>query len=580
MFGESFKRKYALSDKGVSNTKKGVFWTVIVNLVVMGGMGILYLLMNDYMGTLTEGKALPDASQYIVMTLAFLILSMVTHVQQYASTYGLVYGEVRDMRIGIAERLRQLPLSFFGKRDLADLTETIMGDVNRMEHVWSHVMGYLYGTYISTAIVAVILFAYNWKLALACLWGVPVAFGLLFGSRKMANENAERTKKAAIRVSDGIQETLENIREIHAVNQEEKYLSELNRRIDEHESTMLKGELATGIFVNAASVIMRLGVATTILTGAKLILTGQVPFMIMFMFLLVITRIYAPFDQSLALIAEVFMSQVSAGRLMEIYDTERAAGAQVLNPTGHDITFDNVSFSYDAEKVLEGVSFTAKEGEVTALVGPSGSGKSTCARLAARLWDIDKGSIKMGGVDIASVEPETLLSDYSFVFQDVMLFDDTVMENIRLGKHGATDEEVMNAARAANCDEFVRKLPKGYDTRIGENGTKLSGGERQRISIARALLKNAPIVLLDEATASLDVENETKVQGALSRLLRNKTVLVIAHRMRTVEKADKVVVLKDGHVAEEGDPEALKKDRNSIFGHMLELQTQGAAWSI
>ncbi|ETP72287.1 ABC-type multidrug transport system, ATPase and permease component [Lachnospiraceae bacterium JC7] len=580
MFGENFKRKYALSDKGVSNTKKGVFWTVIVNLVVMGGMGILYLLMNDYMETLTEGKALPGWTEYIVMTSAFLVLSMITHVEQYASTYGLVYGEVRDMRIGIAERLRQLPLSFFGKRDLADLTETIMGDVNRMEHVWSHVMGYLYGTYISTAIVAVILFMYNWKLSIACLWGVPVAFGLIFGTRKMANENAERTKKAAIRVSDGIQETLENIRDIHAVNQEEKYLSELNRRIDEHESTMLKGELATGIFVNAASVIMRLGVATTILTGAKLILTGQVPFMVMFMFLLVITRIYAPFDQSLALIAEVFMSEVSAGRLMEIYDTERATGAQVLNPSGHDITFENVSFAYDDEKVLEGVSFTAREGEVTALVGPSGSGKSTCARLAARLWDIDKGSIKMGGVDIASVEPETLLSDYSFVFQDVMLFDDTVMENIRLGKHGATDEEVMNAARAANCDEFVQKLPKGYDTRIGENGAKLSGGERQRISIARALLKDAPIVLLDEATASLDVENETKVQGALSRLLRNRTVLVIAHRMRTVEKADKVVVLKDGRVAEEGDPVKLKNDRNSIFGHMLELQTQGAAWSI
>ena len=580
MFGEGFKRKYALSDKGVLNTKKGVFWTVIVNLVVMGGMGILYLLMNDYMETLTEGKALPDSMKYIVMIAAFLVLSMVTHVEQYASTYGLVYGEVKDMRIGIAERLRQLPLSFFGKRDLADLTETIMGDVNRMEHVWSHVMGYLYGTYISTAIIAVILFAYNWKLALACLWGVPVAFGLLFGSRKMANENAERTKKAAIRVSDGIQETLENIREIHAVNQEEKYLSELNRRIDEHESTMLKGELATGIFVNGASVIMRLGVATTVLTGAKLILSGQVPFMVMFMFLLVITRIYAPFDQSLALIAEVFMSEVSAGRLMEIYDTERATGARELNTSGHDIIFDNVSFAYDDERVLDGVSFTAREGEVTALVGPSGSGKSTCARLAARLWDIDKGSIKMGGVDIASVEPETLLSDYSFVFQDVMLFDDTVMENIRLGKHGASDEEVLNAARAANCDEFVKKLPEGYNTRIGENGTKLSGGERQRISIARALLKNAPIVLLDEATASLDVENETKVQSALSRLLRNKTVLVIAHRMRTVEKADKVVVLKDGRVAEEGNPVTLKNDRNSIFGHMLELQSQGAAWSI
>ena len=469
-------------------------------------------------------------------------------MQQYTATYGLVYGEVKTVRITLAERMRKLPLGWFGKRDLADLTETVMGDVNRLEHVWSHCLGYLYGSYVSTAIVGVCLFAYDWRLAVACLWGVPVAFALLFGSRKLAARDAAHTKAAAVRVADGIQETLENIREIRATNQEERFLDELNAKIDAHEKSQLRGELNTGIFVNAASVIMRLGVATTILTGTKLILAGQIDFMLLFLFLLVITRIYAPFDQALALIAEMLMSQVSANRLTEIYDAPTAEGGETFAPNGHNIVFDNVRFAYDDKQVLHGVSFTAKEGEVTALVGPSGSGKSTCARLAARLWDIDGGTITVGGVDVSTVDPEVLLGDYSMVFQDVVLFDDTVMENIRLGRHGATDEEVRAAARAANCDEFVEKLPQGYATPIGENGAKLSGGERQRISIARALLKDAPIVLLDEATASLDVENETKVQEALSRLLTGKTVLVIAHRMRTVEAADKIVVLADGKV--------------------------------
>ena len=580
MFGKDFQRKYALTDQGIKNTKQGTIFTVIVNLVVMGGMGILYLLMTKFMDTLTTGAPLPNALTFILLVLAFVVLSLITHMQQYRATYGLVYSEVKAVRISIAERLRKLPLGYFGKRDLADLTETIMGDVNRLEHVWSHCLGYLYGSYISTAIIAVALFCYNWKLAIACLWGVPVAFALLFGSRKLAKKNSEVTKAAGIRVSDGIQETLENIREIRATNQEERFLNELNAKIDHHEKTMIKGELSTGIFVNAASVIMRLGVATTILTGTSMILSGQIDFMLLFMFLLVITRVYAPFDQALALIAEMFMSQVSAGRLMEIYDAKTADGADRFAPDGHDIVFENVGFAYDNEQVLRGVSFTAKEGEVTALVGPSGSGKSTCARLAARLWDIDSGTIRVGGVNIADIDPETLLTDYSMVFQDVVLFDDTVMENIRLGKHGASDEEVLAAARAANCDEFVEKLPQGYATPIGENGAKLSGGERQRISIARALLKNAPIVLLDEATASLDVENETKVQGALSRLLLGKTVLVIAHRMRTVEAADKIVVLSDGKVAEEGSPAELFAKENSLFRRMTQLQNASAGWSI
>ena len=579
MFSKKFQRKYALTDQGIRNTKKGAFWTVIVNLVVMGGISILYLMMSGFMETLTDGTPLPSVALPIGLALIFVVLSLMTHLQQYRATYGLVYNEVKTTRLSLAERLRKLPLGYFGKRDLADLTETIMGDVNRMEHVWSHVLGYLYGSYISTALIAICLLAYDWRLAIACLWGVPVAFGLLFGSRKITSRSAERTKQAALAVSDSIQEALENVREIRATNQEDRYLEGLNRKIDEHERIMIRGELGTGLFVNAASVIMRLGVATTILVGANLILSGSIDFMLLFLFLLVITRVYAPFDQSLALIAEMFVSQVSADRMMEIQDTPTAEGTETFNPKGHDIVFDHVGFAYDKKDVLRDVSFTAKEGEITALVGPSGSGKSTCARLAARLWDVTRGAVRVGGVNISTVDPEMLLTDYSMVFQDVMLFDDTVMENIRLGKHGATDEEVLAAAKAANCDEFVRKLPKGYGTPIGENGTKLSGGERQRISIARALLKDAPIVLLDEATASLDVENETKVQEALSRLLAGKTILVIAHRMRTVEAADKIVVLAGGKVAEEGSPAELMS-RGGLYRRMVELQQQSARWSL
>lgn len=579
MFGEKFQRTYALTDQGVKNAKRGTLFTVITNLVVMAGTGILYLVMGSFMETLIGESAATNILVPILLIIAFLLLSFITHYLQYKATYGLVYGEVKTTRLHLAERLRKLPLGYFGKRDLADLTETLMGDVNRMEHVWSHVLGYLYGAYISTAIIAICLIFYNWKLAIACLWGVPVAFALLFGSRKLTARSSQITKAAAIRVSDGIQEALENVREIRATNQEKRYLNGLDEKIDQHEKVTIKGELTTGLFVNAASVIMRLGVATTILVGTNLILSGQIDFMLLFLFLLVITRVYAPFDQSLALIAEMFVSQVSADRINEIYETPIATGSDSFEPQGHDIVFDRVSFSYDHKEVLHDVSFTAKEGQVTALVGPSGSGKSTCARLAARLWDIDSGHICVGGVDISTVDPEVLLTDYSMVFQDVVLFDDTVMENIRLGKRGASDEEVLAAAKAANCDEFVNLLPQGYATPIGENGAKLSGGERQRISIARALLKDAPIVLLDEATASLDVENETKVQAALSRLLVGKTVLVIAHRMRTVAGADHIVVLDNGHVVEQGYPSELM-EKNSIYRRMVDLQSESAQWKM
>lgn len=580
IFGEKFRKKYALSEAGEANVKRGVFWTVVTNLVVFAGITFLYLLMGRFMATLTSGAPLPPAAPFVLGVVAFGAISLFVHSRQYHYTYSVVYDEVGHVRTSLAERLRKLPLSFFAHRDLAELTETMMSDVDRLEHVWSHVLAYLYGGYITTAIMAVCVCVYNWKLGLACLWGVPLAFALLFGSRKVFDVYGRRAKAAALDVADSVQETLEDMREIRATNQEERYLAQLNATIDRSEQLMTAAELRTGIFVNAASVVMRLGMATTVLVGARLVLAGEIDFMCLFMYLLMVTRIYAPFDQSLALIAEIFVSDVSVARLNEVFDTPIASGKEEFVPQGYDIAFDEVGFSYEdqGETTLEGVSFTAKEGEITALVGPSGSGKSTCARLAARLWDHDCGSLTVGGIEVLDVDPETLMGSFSMVFQDVTLFDDTVMENIRLGRRGATDDEVLAAAAAANCDEFVSRLADGYATPIGENGARLSGGERQRISIARALLKDAPVVLLDEATASLDVENETRVQGALSRLLAGKTVLVIAHRMRTVMGADKVVVLDGGHVVEQGSPTELLAADGS-FARMVRLQTESSDWT-
>ena len=581
IFGEKFRKKYALSEAGEANVKRGVLWTVVTNLVVFASITFLYVLMGRFMATLTEGAPLPPAAPFVLGILAFGAVSFVVHSKQYYFTYSVVYDEVGRVRTGLAERLRKLPLSFFAHRDLAELTETMMSDVDRLEHVWSHVLGYLYGGYITTAIMAVCVLAYNWKLGLACLWGVPVAFGLLFGSRKVFEAYSARAKAAALDVADSVQETIEDMREIRATNQEQRYLAQVGETIDRSERLMTAAELRTGIFVNSASVIMRLGMATTVLVGARLILAGEIDFMCFFMYLLMVTRIYAPFDQSLALIAEIFVSDVSVARLNEIFDTPIASGSEEFVPKGHDVVFNDVGFAYDeqGEATLEHVTFTAREGEVTALVGPSGSGKSTCARLSARLWDHSSGSLTVGGVEVLDIDPETLMRDFSMVFQDVTLFDDTVMENIRLGRRGATDEEVLAAAAAANCDEFVGRMAEGYATPIGENGAKLSGGERQRISIARALLKDAPIVLLDEATASLDVENETRVQEALSRLLVGKTVLVIAHRMRTVMGADKVVVLDGGHVVEQGSPSELLAS-DGAFARMVALQNESAGWQV
>ncbi len=589
----SIKEKYALTDEGVRNVKLGAIWTAISNIVVFWGVGILSLCMDAFVRHLVSGDALPglvsgtgftvlgiSTPPIAFLLIAYIVLLFITEYFAYYYQYGVIYKESGRQRIGLAERLRKLPLSFFGRRDLADLTETIMGDVKIIEHAYSHVLPELYGAYITVAVAAVGLLIFDWRLALAALWSCPVGLGLLFGARRALQPQMRKTRMRGLAISEDIQEALECVREVRATNQEDRYLEHIFADIDAGERQAVRAEAATGICVNGAQIVFRVGLATTILAGSIFIVEGTCDFFTLFCFLLVVARIYAPFDQCLMLIAELFSAQTASARMRSFYDEPLAEGGRAFEPVGHDVTFEDVSFSYTAgEQVLSHVSFTAREGAVTALVGPSGSGKSTCAKLAARFWDVDAGRVTVGGVDVSTVDPESLLTDFAVVFQDVLLFDDTVMENIRLGRRDATDEEVLVAAKAANCDEFVSRMPEGYGTMIGENGARLSGGERQRISIARALLKAAPVVLLDEATASLDVENETKVQEALSRLLAGKTVIVIAHRMRTVEAADKVVVLDRGRVVEQGTPSELMA-ADGLFARMVALQRESADWTL
>ena len=576
----SIKEKYALTDEGVRNVKLGAAWTAAANIAVFAGVGIIYMLMDAFMAHLTDGAALPDPLPYLAGLAVFIIALFVAEYYAYYYQYGVIYKESGRRRINLAERLRKLPLSFFGRRDLADLTETLMTDVKTTEHAYSHVLPELYGAYITLAVAAVGLFAFDWRLALASLWSCPVGLAVLFGARSALQPMMHATRMRGLAISEDIQEALECVREVRATNQEERYLEHIRRDVDEAERQAFKSEIACGVCVNGGQIILRLGFATTVLAGAAFIMDGTCTFMTLFAFLVVVSRIYAPFDQCLMLITELFSARTASARMRSFYEEPLATGDGAFEPVGHDVVFDDVSFSYSgAEQVLSHVSFTAREGEVTALVGPSGSGKSTCARLAARFWDASDGRVSVCGVDVSAVDHESLLRDFSVVFQDVLLFDDTVMGNIRLGRRDATDEEVLAAARAANCDDFVSRMPQGYDTMIGENGSKLSGGERQRISIARALLKDAPVVLLDEATASLDVENETAVQTALSRLLADRTVIVIAHRMRTVLSANKIVVLDEGRVVEQGSPDELLA-ADGLFARMVRLQRESADWML
>ena len=575
------REKLALTEEGASALRKGALVSALANLVLMAPIAIFYLVTGEFLAHLEDPAApLPALSPYLLGIAAVVALVFATQFWEYNAAYGAVYEESARKRIGLAERLRMLPLSFFGKRDLADLTTVIMKDAADQERLFSHTMPQLFGTTLSTAVCAVALLFFDWRLALASLWPIPVAVGIVLATAGIQQRRVARKNASALALAGDIQEYLEGNREVRSLNQVESFLDRLGHDVDDYEQAKLSTELTVGAAVCSTQALLRLGVASTVLVGAMLMAAGSCDLMVFFCFMLVVTRLYDPISLVLQSIAELIDMRLSLDRMRAIEGEPAQTGAMAFSPDGHDIAFESVSFSYDdGRPVLSDVTFTAREGEVTALVGPSGSGKSTAAKLAARFWDANAGSVLVGGVDVSTVDPETLLGDYSEVFQEVVLFDNTVMENIRLGRRDATDDEVLAAAGAANCDEFVRKLPDGYQTMIGENGSRLSGGERQRISIARALLKNAPIVLLDEATASLDVENESQVQQALSRLLAGKTVMVIAHRMRTVMNADKIIVLDKGRVAEQGAPQELL-DADGLFARMVRLQNESADWSL
>ena len=573
---------FALTDQGMKDFMRGAGFCALANLMLMLPIVVLYFVASDFVRYLGEpAVGLPGMAPYVVGIVAALAVMFVTQMWEYRATYTVVYQESARKRIAIAERLRLLPLSFFGKRDLADLTSVIMKDCSDQERLFSHTMPQIFGMGASTLVFAAMMFAFDWRLAASALWPIPVALVALLLTARVQKSHTAKKNAASLSFVDGLQEYLECHREIRSLNKVGAFQSDLGRRIDRFEREKIGAELAMGVAVCSAQGFLRLGIASVIVVGTMLLVAGRVDFLVFFVYLLAVTRVYDPINVILQAIAELMDMSLSLGRMRAIENEPIQTGHTSFEPQGYDVAFDDVGFAYaDGEGVLDGVSFTAREGQVTALVGASGSGKSTAVKLASRFWDVSSGAVFVGGVDVSTVDPETLLSSFSEVFQDVVLFDDTVRENIRLGKKNATDEEVLAAAKAARCDEFVERLPNGYDTLIGENGGRLSGGERQRISIARALLKNAPIVLLDEATASLDVENETQVQAALSELLQGKTVLVIAHRMRTVDNADKIVVLEGGRVVEQGSPAELREKPEGRYRRMLELQRESAAWAL
>ena len=571
-----FQNKYAMSEKGAQDLLRSIIWTVVMDLSFMIPVVLGFKFLDEYMHLLLNPSNNPENSilYYVIMSAAFFLVMLVIAYFQYDSAYTKIYEESARRRISLAETLRKLPLAFFGKKDIADLSSTIMEDTTQIELLFSHSVPQIYASVLTLMIMGVMMFFYNWKLSLAVFWVVPVAVLVFYLSRKFQNSVHAKTYNMKRDISDNIQEELDSAYEIKSYNREEAFSDALNSKLDNYEKFLIKGELLIGAFLNLSHVILNLGLPSVILFGAYLLSTGSISIFTYLVFLVVTARIYNPIIDTLNNFAELIYLNVRIDRMKEMDEMPRQEGKTEFRPKNYDIEFNHVDFSYqEGVQTLKNVSFTAKQGDVTALVGPSGGGKSTVAKLSARFWDIDQGVITLGGEDISRVDPETLLNNFSIVFQDVTLFNSSVMENIRLGKKDASDEEVVKAAQLAQCDEFVKKLPLGYDTLIGENGERLSGGERQRISIARAILKDAPIILLDEATASLDAENETKIQSALSALIQNKTVLIIAHRMRTVSGADKIVVIKDGAIAEIGTPSELK-EKPGIFSSMLKTQYQ------
>lgn len=575
---EKLQHKYALSKQGALDMMKACASVTITNIAYMMSAGVLYMLIRDLLSDNLSRDRIPS---YIMGSVAVLAFIAVTNFFQYNATFLTTYRESGIRRTTIAEKLRKLPLSYFGKKNIADLTTNVMGDCAMIETASSHWIPELMGAIVSVGLVGVSLFFFfDWRMVLASFWVIPVAFVIVFTCSGAEKRAVRKNQAVKLEMVDGIQECLESVRDLRANNAQDRYLEELDKKIKKVEKSALVTEIQMAIFVNSASIILKLGIGTTAVVGGALFAKGQIDLLTFFMFLMLVARLYDPMEITLQNFAAIISTGIQCERLDEVLSHEVQTGSEEMKNDGYDITFDHVGFQYnDDTKVLKDISFTAKQGQVTALIGSSGGGKTTISRLAARFWDVSSGKITLGGADISKIDPETLLSNYSIVFQDVTLFNNTIMENIRIGKKGASDEEVIRAAKLANCDAFVDLLPDKYNTYIGENGSELSGGERQRISIARAFLKDAPVILLDEATASLDAENETAIQEALSRLIKNKTVMIIAHRMRTIAKADNIIVLKDGVVAEQGSPEFLS-GYDSIYSRMTKQQLIAQNWQM
>ena len=566
-----FKQRYAMSDQGAKNLQKSIFSHTILNLTKMFPPMIGFMFLFQYLGEL-EGIPAPaelPLTNYIVIIVVMLLVMFIVARWDYVRLYDNVYNESANLRIDIANRLKKLPLSYFSKRDVSDLSATMMSDLSLYEQIFSHSVPHIYATIISTMIIAIMLLAYNWQLGLAALWVIPVSLLVFSLSKKKQRKDVDTFVKAGREVFDDLQEKIDQIQEIKSYNLEERSLDEFNNKIDNSTRAKIKGEFSSGIAISSAGMLMKLGIVTVAIVGADMLIAGQINILVYIAYLILTASIYLPIEGVLTYMSMIIMLDGVVGRIKEVKTMPIQEGKQEMQPKNYDIEFKDVVFGYEDYTVINGVSFTAKQGEVTALIGPSGSGKTTLTKLAARFWDIQQGKILLGGEDISQIDPETLLKNYAIVFQDVVLFNASIKDNIRIGKKGATDEEVARAAKIARCDEFIERMPNGMDTVIGENGKRLSGGERQRISIARAILKDAPIILLDEATASLDVENENLIQEALSELIKNKTVIVIAHRMRTIRGADKIVLLNQGKVEAVGTDEGLQA-KSEVYRKMLE----------
>ena len=581
MLSEYFTERFGLTDKGSDNLINGIIFTALQNISFMFPVGLYALLLYMWIGPLMGGEIVDsNLGMFIVAILIILGIIFAFSWKQYHFVYNTTYVESENRRINLGENLRKLPLSFFEKRDLADLTSTIMNDCTDLEHVFSHAIPQLLGSVVSLIIVAIGLLIFDWRLAIALLWVVPVAFGIMYISRKLVQRGSEIVMEDLLECGDSMQECIESIRDLKSYNYENQYLSKLHNLTANVERSRIKSELMASAGVISGNVVLKLGIVSVILVGSYLIMNGQVSIYVLLIFLIASASIYAPVENGLMFLSEILMMDIKIDRSKDIEAQVIPEGLKDYSLESYDIEFKNVNFNYDDLKdVLSDISFTARQGEVTALVGPSGGGKSTVSKLAARFWDPVSGSVSLGGQDLSKLDSEKLLENFSIVFQEVILFNNSILENIRIGRKDATDEEVIEAAKLAECDEFVQKLPDGYDTVIGENGELLSGGQRQRISIARALLKDANVILLDEATSFLDVENETKIQKALSTLIKNKTVIIIAHRMRTIANADNIIVLDDGKIAEQGSPDELIAC-DGLFKRMVELQKLSGEWEI